>query len=155
MEKGGGLSLWPKLALHLPMVNDVYPKPLHPCVFCKRGYLYFNIVIASCKHIYYIFCAVAVAKVGNRCIQCDEVFHPHWWQNFGFRGAYPGLEDETMRRKLQAQLEELKQFLKENSNHHVLKYKFAPCLISAYYSAPLFVFLCLFHCFWLGRQVVD
>jgi len=39
MGKGGGFSLWPKLALHPPMPNDVHVNPptlqLHPCVFCN------------------------------------------------------------------------------------------------------------------------
>jgi len=97
MEKEGGLSLWPKLALHPPMANDVHGNPLtsllYPCVSCNRGYLYYNIVIATCVHIYHIFYTTAIAKVGNRCTRCDGVFHLHLWQNFGFRGAYPSLED--------------------------------------------------------------
>jgi len=80
MEKGGGLALWPKPALHPPMPIDAYVNPptlqLHPCVFCNRDYPYFDIVVASCKHIYHIFCVVAVTDLQNRCTRCDEVFHP-------------------------------------------------------------------------------
>lgn len=39
METGGGLSLWPKPALHPPMVDLLHQSTptlqLHPCVFCN------------------------------------------------------------------------------------------------------------------------
>jgi len=83
MVKGGGVSLWPKPALHLAMGDDLHLSTtalqLHPCVFCNRDYPYFDIVVASCKHIYHIFCATACAKVDIRCTHCVAVFHPNWW----------------------------------------------------------------------------
>ena len=130
MDKGGGLSLWPKPALHPAMREDapqvIGSLQLHPCVFCNRGYPYFDIVVASYRHIYHIFCASALAKVDNRCSRCGEIFHPHWWQNFGFRCAYSEFEDETNRLQLHGELEELKQSLKENGSRHVMNCKYLP-----------------------------
>lgn len=130
MEKGGGLSLWPKPALHPPMTNDAQVNPptlqLHPCVFCNRGYPYYDIVVASCRHIYHIFCAVAVTNLQNRCTRCDEVFHPQWWQNFGCMGAYSHFEDETTKLESLAQLEDVKRLLKENGSRHVVNCKWQP-----------------------------
>lgn len=147
MEKGGGLSLWPKPALHPAMEDDLHLSTttlqLHPCVFCNRGYPYFDIVVASCKHIYHVFCAAALAKVDNRCTRCAEVFHPQWWQNFGFRGAYSGFEEEREKLDLPAKEEELRQSLKENGSRHVMNCKPQACLLCSY---P-FSLLCSFDCF--------
>lgn len=151
MKNGGGFSLWPKPVLHPSTVNDGYVNhstlELHPCVFCNRGYPYYDIVIASCRHIYHIFCAAALARVDNRCTKCNEVFHPHWWQSFGFRGACSGFEDETMRLELATNLKELKQSLKENGSRHVLNCKYQHCMISLLLYCSSFnvlVFLSLF-----------
>ena len=96
-------------------------------------------MIASCKHIYHIFCAAAVAKNDNRCTRCDAVFHPHWWQNFGFRKAYSGLEDETLRLELPAKLEELRQSLQANGSLNVQNCKCFPSVMVAYCTALLLV----------------
>lgn len=128
MEKGGGVSLWPKPALHPPMENDEFETPpllqLHPCIFCNRGYPHYDIVVSSCKHIYHVFCAAAVARVDNKCIKCNEVFHPDWWQNFGFTGTSSQFEDEIGKFKLDSDPQDLKQLFKENDSHPIPNCKY-------------------------------
>lgn len=141
------MSLWPKPALHPAMADDLHTisgsLQLHACVFCNRGYPYFDIVIASCRHIYHVFCASALAKVDNRCTRCGDIFHPQWWRNFGFRPAYPGFEEESNRLELPAKLEELKRSLKENGSRHVLNCKSHPSFWCFSFILLVFIFLVL------------
>ncbi len=79
MERGGGLSFWPKPFLHptMPIDSDVHIIILvFPCLFCKRSFNFYDIIV-SCKHVYHPFCLGKAIKKGNKLFVCCEVFHPY------------------------------------------------------------------------------
>jgi hypothetical protein len=80
MERGGGVSLWPKPALHLPVPFEV---DLHnqievtACCICYKWFTYYDVVFPLYKHAYHIFCLALHCQDSNRCKKCRNLFHPN------------------------------------------------------------------------------
>jgi hypothetical protein len=98
MEKRGGVSLWPKPALHPPVSLEV---DLHnqievtACCVCYKWFTYFDVAFSSYKHAYHIFCLALHCQNNNHCKKCGNLFYPNWWTTFGFRELDEELKKEA------------------------------------------------------------
>jgi len=45
----------------------------------------FDIVVASCRHMYHPFCIASLCSKKNRCVTCGELFNLGWWWCFAFK----------------------------------------------------------------------
>jgi hypothetical protein len=107
MERGRGSSFWLEPMLHpsCPINFDSNPNfviVFKPCGFCKNWYNFYDVTLISCKHTYHLFCLAEMLKNDNKCLVCGEVFHPRWWNNFGFHERDEKLQTFTTTMKLDA-----------------------------------------------------
>lgn len=88
MEKGGGVSLWPKPSLYPLVLLEI---DLHNQIEVTAYYVYykqftyFDVAFSLYKHIYHIFCLALYCQNNNCCKKCGNLFHHDWWSTFGFR----------------------------------------------------------------------
>ncbi len=73
MEKGGGISFWPKPFLH-PNAHPLYLKVdgvilVIVCSLCNKGFNIFDIAMGSCKHVYHPFYFAKIIR-SNKCCVC-------------------------------------------------------------------------------------
>lgn len=74
-----------------------YPKPsgsllnetnlvITQCSLCLGGFPDFDVVVASCKHLYHPWCSVVVFSKGNTCVDvsCTGVGNANWRKSFGW-----------------------------------------------------------------------
>ena len=98
LKAGAGVRCCPRPCLHPHEVEEAAgPFMLEPCAVCNRWYNSYDVVMASCRHLYHPFCITKLVESQNSCVTCNEVFAPSWWASFGFQNMQPG-EDATMLR---------------------------------------------------------
>ena len=115
MKEGGGVANWPKPCLHLEVPEDgVGVFELEACSFCNRWYTAFDIVMASCKHLYHPFCVAKLVETQNSCVICKEHFHPAWLRSFGFRSPLSDAEGAVGAKAITRSMEELTESLKDS-----------------------------------------
>lgn len=122
MQKGDSMSIWPKPILHQtinPPTCD-FAINVKPYGFCKKCYHCWDVTITLCKHRYHPFCLDELVKQQNRCLVCEQVFHPNWWCSWGFGDEDDEVRSLGVKLGLEEQYEEIKQLLKENWTHHDL-----------------------------------
>ncbi|KAL3689603.1 hypothetical protein R1sor_015912 [Riccia sorocarpa] len=52
---------------------------------CCLGFHCMNFMPTSCGHAYHPACLAAlIAHSGQQCMECNETFHPHWCESWGF-----------------------------------------------------------------------
>jgi hypothetical protein len=81
LQKGGGMSFWPKPIQHLDMPLCDAPNMIiiKTCGLCGQWYHYFDIVVTSCLHTYHPTCLNKHLKTNNKCKVCNQRLHPNWW----------------------------------------------------------------------------
>ncbi|KAL3698189.1 hypothetical protein R1sor_012265 [Riccia sorocarpa] len=58
---------------------------LSSCPVCCLGFHCMNFMPTSCGHAYHPACLAAlIAHSGQQCMECNETFHPHWCESWGF-----------------------------------------------------------------------
>lgn len=115
MKRGGGISCWPKPAVHPHMPeNEEDSFQLDPCSFCNRWYNSFDLVMTSCKHFYHPFCITKLLDTQNSCVTCEEPFHPAWRKSFGFRELQSDVQACGDKTALAKSIEELSETLKDS-----------------------------------------
>lgn len=75
----------------------MYPKPsgsvsdqiyitVSRCSLCTFEFPEFDIVVASCQHLYHPWCALVVFSKGAKCVdpKCNEIANPIWQKSFGW-----------------------------------------------------------------------
>lgn len=85
MEEGARLSVFPRPLPHGNNEWDNTILELQPCSFCNGRFSFFDIIVASCRHLYHPFCIASLCGKQNRCVTCGELFHRSWWPSFGFK----------------------------------------------------------------------
>jgi hypothetical protein len=75
----------------LPSDEEMFLK-ISDCTLCGYGFPFFDIVIASCRHLYHLWCAPIAFQNSGRCRdpECRTLVHPDWYKSFGF--GKPDLE---------------------------------------------------------------
>lgn len=56
------------------------------CSLCTFEFPQFDVVIASCQHLYHPWCALVVFSKGAKCVEpkCNEIADPKWQKSFGW-----------------------------------------------------------------------
>jgi hypothetical protein len=56
------------------------------CMLCGYRFSFFDIVIASCHHLYHPWCAAIAFQNSGRCRDLDRrtLVHPDWYKSFGY-----------------------------------------------------------------------
>jgi hypothetical protein len=69
----------------LPSNKEMFLK-ISDCTLCGYGFPFFDIVIASCHHLYHRWCAAIAFQNSSRCRdpECRTLIHPDWYKSFGF-----------------------------------------------------------------------
>jgi hypothetical protein len=143
MKDGGGVVLWPKPCLYLDLPEEVGGAiELDPCSFCNRWYTSFDVVLASCKHLYHPFCIAKLLESQKECVVCKEAFHPTWQRSFGFRSLQANVLDEAAKASMAKSMEELSGSLKDSFSLPIQDCKRIPVL-SIPVSLNLFSKFCL------------
>lgn len=75
----------------------MYPKPsgtildktyilVSSCSLCAFEFPEFDVVVASCQHLYHPWCALVVFSKGAKCVEpkCNEIANPKWQKSFGW-----------------------------------------------------------------------
>jgi hypothetical protein len=122
MQKGNNISTWPKPILHRtisPPTCD-FAINVRPCGFCNKWYHCWDVTITLCKHIYHSFCLYKLVKQHNKCLVCEQMFHPNWWHSWSFGDEDDEVRSLGVKLGLEEQHQEIKQLLKENWTHHDL-----------------------------------
>jgi hypothetical protein len=75
----------------LPSDKETFFK-ISDCTLCDYGFPLFDIVIASCCHLYHPWCVAIAFQNSGRCRdpECRTLVHPDWYKSFGF--GEPDLE---------------------------------------------------------------
>lgn len=137
MENGGGISIWPKPILHPLLAKDGFDNlsyvDINPCGFCNRGFHCFDVVLTSCRHAFHPFCISEVARTGNKCVVCEELFHPDWWRSWGFRGVDEEIEGQPPSRTQQSIAMSLKEALSLSESRPTRECPQLSILISVYF----------------------
>ncbi|KAL3678009.1 hypothetical protein R1sor_020965 [Riccia sorocarpa] len=61
---------------------------LSSCPVCCLRFHCMNFMPTSCGHAYHPTCLAAlIAHSGQQCMECNETFHPHWCESWGFEVA--------------------------------------------------------------------
>jgi len=96
MKASSRVAMWPRPLLHDHTPEDDTHLDLQPCSFCNRFFSAFDIVVASCRHMYHPFCIASLCSKKNQCVTCGEIFHPGWWRSFGFRELDSKLQEKAV-----------------------------------------------------------
>lgn len=115
MNTGGGVSTWPRPVLNTNTPEDDTHLELQPCSFCNKFFSTFDIVVASCRHMYHPFCIASLCSKKKRCVTCGESFHPSWWRSFGFRDFDLDSQEQAVQLDLPNVVSDLKLSLQEDS----------------------------------------
>jgi hypothetical protein len=67
------------------------------CVFCRCGFLYNDVVVASCRHLYHPWCAMVHFKLHTQCFDssCNVLMGPEWYKSFGFSKFDKNMEEQV------------------------------------------------------------
>ncbi|KAL3677007.1 hypothetical protein R1sor_026955 [Riccia sorocarpa] len=72
----------------IPTATEVTVFRLSSCPVCCLGFQCMNFMPTSCGHAYHPACLAAlIAHSGQQCMECNETFHPHWCERWGFEVA--------------------------------------------------------------------
>lgn len=115
MKEGGGVSLCPRPVPHGDSEWEDIQLEIQPCSFCNGHFSFFDVVVASCRHLYHPFCIVSLCGKQNRCVTCAETFHPSWWRSFGFRNLEVEFPDTAVQLDFTDVKKEGKLTVEENS----------------------------------------
>jgi hypothetical protein len=57
------------------------------CALCQVPFLYSDIIVSSCRHVYHLFCASVIFVHGGKCIAkgCQSLSHLEWHRSFGWK----------------------------------------------------------------------
>jgi hypothetical protein len=100
--------------MHLDLLEEVGRAiNLDPCSFCNRWYTLFDVVMASCKHLYHPFCIAKLLESQKECVVCKEAFHPLWQRLFGFRLLGIDVQDHATKASMSKNMEELSGSMKD------------------------------------------
>ncbi|KAL3690897.1 hypothetical protein R1sor_004548 [Riccia sorocarpa] len=84
------LSVAPLIPRWIPTATEVTKTVfrLSSCPVCCLGFHCMNFIPTSCGHAYHPACLAAlIAHSGQQCMECNETFHPHWCESWGFEVA--------------------------------------------------------------------
>ena len=67
------------------------------CICCRCPFVFNDIVVASCRHLYHPWCATVHFRVNTRCFDksCDVLMSPEWYKSFGFREFEQNMLDQA------------------------------------------------------------
>jgi hypothetical protein len=88
MKIGEGMTFKPKPIMHFEEHVDDNGRIfiiVKPCGFCNNGFHCMDVVVASCKHTFHLFCLSVMLKDSNKCCVCNVKIHLDWWTSWGFQ----------------------------------------------------------------------
>ncbi|KAL3695637.1 hypothetical protein R1sor_009713 [Riccia sorocarpa] len=80
-------SVAPLIPRWIPTATEVTKTVfrLSSCPVCCMGFHCMNFMPTSCGHAYHPACLAAlIAHIEQQCMECNETFHPHWCESWGF-----------------------------------------------------------------------
>ncbi|KAL3679307.1 hypothetical protein R1sor_022263 [Riccia sorocarpa] len=83
-------SVAPHIPRWIPTATEVTKTVfrLSSCPVCCLGFHCMNFMPTSCGHAYHPACLAAlIAHSGQQCMECNETFHSHWCESWGFEVA--------------------------------------------------------------------
>ncbi|KAL3678793.1 hypothetical protein R1sor_021749 [Riccia sorocarpa] len=83
-------SVAPLIPRWIPTATEVTKTVfrLSSCPVCCLGFHCINFMPTSCGHAYHPACLAAlIVHSGQQCMECNETFHPHWSESWGFEVA--------------------------------------------------------------------
>ncbi|KAL3698318.1 hypothetical protein R1sor_012394 [Riccia sorocarpa] len=97
---------------------------LTSCPVCSLGFHCVNFMPTSCGHAYHPACLVALLakSVEPKCIECNELFHPHWCESWGIDTTEEHKQKWEAEVGLQSQLDTFSQCIRNlyQKTPHVL-----------------------------------
>lgn len=115
LKSGGrasGMQPWPMYyPAEPPTENDVKYIAITVCSLCSFPFPNFDIVVASCLHIYHPWCALVIFGKGSKCSMrlCNGDVHPSWHQSFGWRAPSEEMKQKGLAIGLDAVQEQWQQ----------------------------------------------